>query len=194
MSDVDSASGFTPLYHLHGGTVRYNGRYTIASTLASDIFLGDPVIQTVTGQGTDIDVAAAAEVVLGIFAGCQYTAANGDVIWAKQWVSGTATLGGVAAEAFLYTDPSIVYSVQCNATVDADEITVFMDIEYTTGNTATGVSAAELDVASALATILQFRVIRFASAPTGIELSTTASLFPRVECQVATSPEIAPLL
>ena len=116
------------------------------------------------------------------------------MVWAKQWVSGTATLGGVAAEAHIYTDPSIVYSVQCNATVDSDEITEFMDIEYTAGNTATGVSAAELDVSSALATILQFRVIRFASAPTGIELSTTASLFPRVECHIATSPEIAPLL
>ena len=104
------------------------------------------------------------------------------------------TLGSVAAEAYVYTDPSIVYNVQCNATVDSDEITEFMDIEYTAGNTATGVSAVELDVASALATILQCRVIRFSAAPTGIELSTTASLFPRVECQVATSPEIAPLL
>ncbi len=194
MSDVDAANGFTPLYHLHGGTVRYNGKYTIASALASNIFLGDPVIQTVTGQGTDIDVAAAAEVILGVFAGCSYTAANGDVVFAKQWVTGTVTLGSVAAEAYVYTDPSIVYNVQCNATVDSDEITEFMDIEYTAGNTATGVSAVELDVASALATILQCRVIRFSAAPTGIELSTTASLFPRVECQVATSPEIAPLL
>jgi len=194
MSDVDAASGFTPLYHLHGGTVRYNGGYTIASALASDIFLGDTVIQTITGQGTDIDVGIVGGVNLGIFAGCSYTAANGDVVFAKQWVSGTATLGGVAAEAYVYTDPSIVYSVQCNATVDADEITEFMDIIAGSGNTATGVSAFELNVASSVATIAQFRVLRFASAPTGIELSTTSSLFPRVECQMAETPETAPLV
>ncbi len=194
MSDVDAASGFTPLYHLHGGTVRYNGGYTIASALASDIFLGDTVIQTITGQGTDIDVGIVGGVNLGIFAGCSYTAANGDVVFAKQWVSGTVTLGSVAAEAYVYTDPSIVYSVQCDATVDADEITEFMDIVAGSGNTATGVSGFELAVSTAAATILQFRVIRFASAPTGLELSTTASLFPRVECQMAEHPEIAPLV
>jgi len=174
--------------------VRYNGGYTIASALASDIFLGDTVIQTITGQGTDIDVGVVGGPNLGIFAGCSYVDANGDVRWAKQWISGTATLGGVAAEAFVYTDPSIVYSVQCDATVDADEINEFMDIVAGSGNTATGVSGFELAVSSAAATILQFRVLRFANAPTGIETSTTASLFPRVECQMAETPEIAELV
>ena len=73
MSNVDAPSGFTPLYHLHGGTVRYNGGYTIASGLASDIFLGDTVIETATGQGTDVDVGAATGVILGVFAGCRYS-------------------------------------------------------------------------------------------------------------------------
>lgn len=194
MSDIDAPNGFTPLYHLHGGTVRYNGGYTIASGLASDIFLGDTVIETATGEGTDVDVGVVGGPNLGIFAGCQYTAANGDVVWAKQWVSGTATLGGVAAQAFVYTDPNIVYSVQCSAAVLAAEIGQFMDIVAGAGNAATGVSGFELDQTTAAATILQFRVLRFASAPTGIDLSTTSSLFPRVECQMAESPEIAPLV
>lgn len=194
MSDIDAANGFTPLYHLHGGTVRYNGAYTIASALASDIFLGDTVIETASGEGTDIDVGIVGGVNLGIFAGCSYTAANGDVVFAKQWVSGTATLGGVAAEAYVYTDPSIVYSVQCSATVIAAEIGTFMDIVAGSGNAATGVSAFELDQSTSTAAIAQFRVLRFASAPTGIQLSTTSSLFPRVECQMAEQPEIAPVI
>ena len=194
MSDIDAANGFTPLYHLHGGTVRYNGGYTIASALASDIFLGDTVIETATGQGTDIDVGIVGGPNLGIFAGCQYVDANGDVRWAKQWISGTATLGGVAAEAFVYTDPSIVYSAQCNAAVAAAEIGQFMDIVAGAGNTATGVSGFELDQSTAAATIFQFRVLRFANAPTGIETSDLNSLFPRVECQMAETPEVAALV
>jgi hypothetical protein len=174
--------------------VRYNGAYTIASALASDIFLGDTVIETATGQGTDIDVGIVGGANLGVFAGCRYVAANGDVVWAKQWVSGTATLGGVAAEAFVYTDPNIVYSVQCNAAVAAAEIGQFMDIVAGAGNAATGVSGFELNQSTAVATIAQFRVLRFAAAPTGIELSTTTSLFPRVECQMAESAEIAALV
>lgn len=194
MSDVDAPSGFTPLYHLHGGTVRYNGKYTIASALASDIFLGDTVIETATGQGTDIDVGATTGVILGVFAGCSYTAANGDVVFAKQWVSGTATLGGVAAEAYVYTDPNIVYSAQVSAALSAAEIGQFASVIAGAGNTATGVSAFELNQATTVATILQWRILRFASAPTGIDLSDTSSLFPRVECQIAQHPEIAALL
>jgi hypothetical protein len=174
--------------------VRYNGGYTIASALASDIFLGDTVIETATGQGTDIDVGIVGGPNLGIFAGCSYVDANGDVRWAKQWISGTATLGGVAAEAFVYTDPNIVYSVQCNAAVLVAEIGQFMDIVAGSGNTATGVSAFELDQSTATAAIAQFRVIRFANAPTGIETSDLNSLFPRVECQMGESPEIAPVI
>ena len=194
MSNGDAPSGFTPLYHLHGGTVRYNGGYTIASGLASDIFLGDTVIETATGQGTDVDVGAATGVILGVFAGCRYTAANGDVVWAKQWVSGTATLGGVAAEAFVYTDPNIVFSAQVSAALSAAEIGQFASVVAGAGNVATGVSGFELDQSTTVATILQWRILRFASAPDGIDLSTTASLFPRVECQIAQSPEIAALL
>ena len=194
MSNIDAPSGFTPLYHLHGGTVRYNGGFTIASGLASDIFLGDTVIETATGQGTDVDVGAATGVILGVFAGCQYTAANGDVVWAKQWVSGTATLGGVAAEAFVYTDPNIVFSAQVSAALSAAEIGQFASVVAGAGNVATGVSGFELDQSTTVATILQWRILRFASAPDGIDLSTTSSLFPRVECQIAQHPEIAALL
>lgn len=194
MSNVDAPNGFTPSYHLHGGTVRYNGGYTIASALASDIFLGDTVIETATGQGTDIDVGGTTGIILGVFAGCRYTAANGDVVWAKQWVSGTATLGGVAAEAFVYTDPNIVFTAQASAALGADEIGQFASVIAGAGNAATGVSGFELNQATTVATILQWRILRFAPAPSGIELSTTASTFPRVECQMAQHVEIGQIL
>ncbi len=193
MANLDAANGFTPSYHLHGGTVRYNGKYTIASALASDIFLGDAVIETdAVGDGTSIDVAIVGGALLGVFAGCSYTAANGDVVFAKQWVSGTATLGGVAAEAYVYTDPSIVYTVQCDGTIAATDIGEFADLTAGAGNVATGVSGFELS-ATAGAAPAQFRILRLAPQPDGIALSEFATANPRIEVQMAEHPEIADL-
>ena len=191
MANLDAANGFTPSYHLHGGTVRYNGKYSIASALASNIFLGDAVIET-AADGSFIDVAAAGGAILGIFAGCQYTAANGDVVWAKQWVTGTATLGAVAAEAFVYTDPFIVYTVQNAGTIAATDIGEFADLVAGAGNVATGVSGFELSATAGVAPA-QFRILRLAPQPDGIALSEFATANPRIEVQMAEHPQIANL-
>lgn len=190
MANLDAANGFSPVRHLSGGTVRYaEGDYTIASALASDIFLGDPVIHT--GSDTLIDVAvggpsAPSATILGIFAGCRYTNAQGEPVWAKQWVSGTATLGGVAAEAFIYTDPDIVYSVQSEAALVAANIGTIVDfLESPTGNTSTGVSGAELEAIYTGG--VQFKILRAASAPDGIFPADLTSVNPRVEVIIAAS-------
>ena len=163
MANLDAPNGFTPVRHQKGGTVRYDGGYTITSALASDIFLGDAVI--LLGNGKDIDVAAATESVLGVFAGCRYTNAQGDVVWAKQWVSGTATLGGVDAEAFVYTDPNIVFAAQCTTIAEAD-VGLAADIGATAGNAATGVS--NFEILGTYGATGQFLVLGLSTAPDGI--------------------------
>jgi hypothetical protein len=128
--------------------VRYDGGFVIASALASDIFLGDLVILTGSGKNIDVAVGAAgtpSASVLGVFAGCQYVASNGDVVWAKQWATGTVTSGSQDAEAFVYTDPGIVYEVQA-LTIAAADVGLAADMEDTNaGDAATGVSRQELD-------------------------------------------------
>lgn len=190
MANLDAPNGFSPVRHLTGGTVRYTGGYTIDSAEASSIFLGDAVILHATpdggGFGNNIDVAAAGGTILGIFAGCQYTAANGDVVWAKQWVGGTATLGGAPAEAFVYTDTNIVYSVQVDGSIADTDITQFADLVAGAGNASTGVSGFELSATTAT-TIAQFQILGIASAPDGIYPADIASANPRVEVQVAES-------
>jgi hypothetical protein len=190
MPNLDAPNGFVPVRHLKGGTVRYaDGKYTIASGLASDIFLGDPVIHT--GSGTNIDVAVGGPTspsshILGIFAGCAYTNAQGEPVWAKQWVSGTATLGAVDAEAFIYTDPDIVYSVQLGGSITAADIGQLADfLESPTGNTATGVSGAELEAVFAAGT--QFKILRLAAAPDGIFEADISAANPRLEVIIADS-------
>jgi len=192
MANLDAPNGASPSYHLHGGTVRYNGKYTIASALAENIFLGDFVVLAATLNNTNIELAAVAENLLGVFAGCQYVAANGDVVWAKQWVSGTATLGGVDAEAFVYTDPSIVYTIQVNGSLSGLEaIGEQGEIDVSVaGNASTGISGHQISATTAV-TAAQLRIIRGAPQPNGIAMSDLTLANPRVEVQISEHAQIA---
>lgn len=192
MANLDAPNGFSPVRHLHGGTVRYTGGYTIASAEASSIFLGDAVIlhATPAADGNNIDVAAAGGEIIGVFAGCQYTAATGDVVWAKQWVGGTVTLGSVAAEAFVYIDQNIVFSVQVAGTIANTDIGNFADLVAGAGNASTGISGFELSATTA-GTIAQFQLLGLSSAPDGIFTADIATANPRVEVQIAESPYFA---
>jgi hypothetical protein len=191
MANLDAPNGFVPVRHRSGGLVRYSGGFTIESALASDIFLGDAVIMHATpaGDGNNIDVSGTGGSVLGIFAGCQYTAANGDVVWAKQWVSGTVTLGSVSAEAFVYTDLNIVFSVQLQGAYVAADVHQFADLVAGAGNVATGISGFEL--ATPAAGTAKFQVLGLSLAPDGIFPADASSVDPRVEVVISESALIA---
>jgi hypothetical protein len=79
MANVDAAFGARPVRHLTGGQIRAN-EYKIASGTSSNIFTGDFVKLLATGY---VDVAAAGDRILGVFAGCQYTATDGEVKFAR---------------------------------------------------------------------------------------------------------------
>lgn len=188
MPNVDAPTGFTPIRHLYGGTVRYDGGYTIASGYATSLFTGDPVSLAATVAGKDIERAVPATGrILGIFAGVQYTDATGEVRWDNQWVGGTTTKGGEDAEAFIYTDPGIVYVAQSDdGTLDATSTGQFVDFVLThAGNSSTGVSGAELDGSSVLGTILQFKLVAPATALDGISDTDLTDANSRWECLIA---------
>lgn len=183
MANLDAPNGFLPVRHRNGGIVRYTGGYTIDSGQASNFFQGDVVIldATPTGDGNNIDVyAAAGGDIVGVFAGCQYTAANGDVVFQNQFASGTTTKGGTPVEAFVYVDPNIVYSVQLNGTLLVAEVGLFSDADVSVaGNAANGISGMQLTVTPGATG--QFQVLGLAGAPDGIFLADISSANPRVE-------------
>lgn len=190
MANLDAPNGFVPVRHLRGGTVRYTGGYTIDSGEASSIFQGDAVILHATPgtNGNNIDVAAAGGGVLGVFAGCQYVAANGDVVWSNQWVGGTTTSGSQPAEAFVFTDPDIVFSVQVDGALANTEIGGFADLVTTVaGNTANGISGMQLN-ATVGAGPAQFQVLALAEAPDGIFPADISTDNPRVLVQMTETP------
>jgi len=190
MANLDAPNGLLPVRHLRGGIVRYSGGYTIDSGEASSIFQGDGIILHATPgvNGNNIDVAAAGGGLLGVFAGCQYVAANGDVVWSNQWVGGTVTSGAQPAEAFVYTDPDIVFSIQVNGALANTEIGGFADLDVSVaGNAATGVSGMQLN-ATVGAGPAQLQVLSLAEAPGGIYTADISTDNPRVLVQLTETP------
>ena len=142
MANVDAPNGFTPVRHLTGGIIRME-EMPIASGTAAAIFSGDMVTLLATGY---IKVAAATDAnLLGAFAGCSYTAADGSKVFSKYWPAGTVTSGTADAVGYVYVDPNIVYAAQTSGTAAFADNGLFMDLEDTAGDTATGRSNQEIN-------------------------------------------------
>ncbi len=156
--NVDNPNGFTPSRHLKGGVIRAN-EYPIASAYAANIFTGDAVIQTTDGV---IEVAAAGNTnQIGIFAGVEWTAADGEQKFSRYWPTGTVTKGSANAKAYVFDDPDIAFAVQ---TVSGTAFTQAMvggnsDLVAGAGNTATGQSGFELNIGTVATTTAQYRIL-----------------------------------
>jgi len=154
MANSDNPRGFSPVRHMTGGVIRMN-EYPIASGDSGDgtgIFSGDVLTLDTDGYA---DLAAVTEAVLGIFAGCHYTATDGSVVFSRQLPADTATLGAANIIAYVYDDPNIVFSAQVSGTGAFANNRGGFDIVIGTGSTTTGQSGAELDTTT-LATSGQF--------------------------------------
>ena len=128
MANVNAPDGFTPAYHMYGGTIR-PARMRIESGTSASIFSGD-VVNLSSGyviQGT------ATGTPIGVFYGVFFTATDGTPTFSKVWTGGTATLGSADAEALVYSDPGIVYEAQFTAGTPAVS---FIGSKYTLSTTA----------------------------------------------------------
>ena len=141
MANTDTPRGFWPLRHLTGGTIRSN-TYAIATTYGTDIFRRD-VVKVVAVGG--IDLAAAGNRFVGVFAGVKYVDASGNQKYSEYWPASTA---GTSIEATVYDDPYTVFGAQsAGSTVEAD-IGNLTDHVAGSGSTTTGHSAHELNGSS----------------------------------------------
>ena len=143
MANSDAYSGFRPAYHFTGGTIREQ-EYTIADLYGSNILAGDMVKST--GTGRNIAVCVAGDRALGVFAGCRYVAANGDVVFRGYWPASTDAIGTIVA--YVYDDPWIVFEVQAGGTlgIAATDVNQMADMVSThAGSTSTGRSGQEVD-------------------------------------------------
>jgi hypothetical protein len=143
MANVDAPNGAKPVRHLTGGVIRAREWKIIGDgNASSNIFTGDFVKLQSSGY---ITVAGAGDRLLGVFAGCKYTASDGTPKFAKYWPASTTTLGSADATAYVYDDPNIVFAIQGDGTDAFTQVGNLANIAVTAGSTTTGQSKMELD-------------------------------------------------
>jgi len=169
MSSTSAPFGFRASFH-NSGQMRPKA-YTIASTYAANIFEGDPVklvdagtVQLGTSDGTRSGTVAGI-LLLGVFAGCQYTDALGKPTVSSYWPSGvTAT----DITAWVYDDPETLFNVQYSnpgtpgTTTMQTAVGEQMDwvVASPGGSTSTGLSNTQIGVIET--TSGQFQLTGFA--------------------------------
>ena len=173
MANTDSPFGLRPHNKL-GSTPNGNGLTAYKVQIAgvagssSSIFQGDMVIPLTNGL---VDVSAAdggSVAILGVMAGCQYTDLNGKPVFDNNYPGTSSLKSGTEATVFVYDDPFQVYEVQCDASLTnlATATALIHSNAEGTGfgsETANGISAGEISVASAGATTAtdNFRIVGF---------------------------------
>jgi hypothetical protein len=99
---------------------------------------------------------------IGVFVGCEYVNAQGQVIHSQYYPSGYAAPTGTAIKAYVVDDPNVLFQVQLDGAIDQSDIganTFFAAAQSTsTGNTSTGNSTSALD-ATTVTTTAAFRIV-----------------------------------
>ena len=172
MSSTSAPFGFRPSFH-NSGQMRPKA-YTIASTYAANIFMGDPVklvdagtIQLGTSDGSRTGTVDGV-LLLGIFAGVEYTDALGKPTVSNFWPTGTAATNIVA---YVFDDPETLFDVQYanpgTPGTDTVQTAVGEECDWTAtapgGSTSTGLSSTSLTVI--MATSGQFQITGFHMFP-----------------------------
>jgi hypothetical protein len=139
--------------------------------IATNIFNGSIValdtngyIVLMTATGADGTTNAFPAGTIGVFVGCQYINAQGQVINSQYYPSGTT---GVV-KAYVVTDPNVVFQGQLDgsgtqAVLGANTFLAAAQ-STSTGNTRTGNSTVALD-ATVQTAAAAFRIVGFASQP-----------------------------
>lgn len=138
MADKKNAPyGLKPACSITGGawTEKTNVYYIATNagggtTYATPIFTGDPVIwgSALANQGggtiarygfnTDGNNDGNAVPVLGVFWGCEYTLATGELVKSAYWPGGVAVQAGSKIKAYIIDDPMVVYDIQVSTWTD----------------------------------------------------------------------------
>ncbi len=169
MANQDAPFGLRPVKSSLSS--QRQNRYRIASGYDTNIFQGDLV--TVATDGTITRVAPGATALcLGVFNGCEYVDANGDVKFSNHW---PADATGTNIFANIIDDPSATFEVQGNAAFPVTDLFGNFDIvdNNPVGRTASGVSSMELAVSTGATTAgLALKAIDISQDPENSDTAT----------------------
>lgn len=145
---------------------------------ATNIFNGqvviigaDGYIALATASGADLttnNLGGSGVGAIGVFMGCEYVNAQGQLIHSQYYPSGYAAPSGTQIKAFVVDDPNVLFQAQLDGSGAQTIIgtnTTFAAVQSTsTGNTATGNSTSALD-ATVATTAKAFRIVAHVSDP-----------------------------
>ena len=175
MASTASPYGLRPVNQL-GGTPYAGATRTYLidpAGTASTIYNGSPVyvnssgyLAVATATGADattngFPVGTANTGIVGVFVGCSYYNAQGQLIFSQYYPTGTTGI----VQAQVVDDPNVVFQVQSAGTVT--QAAVGANVFFTTGAVATGSTttgnstASVVAGASAVTTTAAFRVVGF---------------------------------
>jgi len=183
MSSTLSPNGLTPSRRWGSSNSTGTNMYNIASGYATSIYTGT-LVEIAAGN---LNILAAgtgntAAKPIGVFQGCQYTAANGTPTWSAYWPASTAVLSGSQAIGYVCDDPFATFIVQADGAVSAQNLmTLNYEAIIGTGSLITGQSNGSLDASTGKtgATAL-LRPIAYEATPG----NTQASAYPRLEVEL----------
>lgn len=169
------------------GSAPYTGMvypYPILGTYATALFEGD-LVQLTGGFINQYTLAAAAATpAIGVFKDCTYRDTSGIIQFSKYWPAPGSVFVGTTPIANIITDPNVIFSIQCNATVTpttANAVNKVASVSFAVnGNTSTGLSGMQLDTntfqTGAANSYFPLHVIGFDSIPGNVSGTPYANL------------------
>jgi hypothetical protein len=182
MATVAAPYGLRPVKRIDG--LPYAGAQSVyqidPAGLASNIFNGQVVhinangfiaLSTATGADATTNALPTGTTLtgsIGVFMGCEYVNAQGQLVHSQFYPSGAAAPTGTQIKAYVVTDPDVLFQAQLNGAGAQTIIgtnTFFAAAQSTsTGNTRTGNSTSAL-TASVVTTTAAFRIVEHVSPP-----------------------------
>ena len=146
MANVIEKYGLKPVRQLNGSPfINAQNRYRIAANYGTAIYQGDLVIPVSSGN-IERATANTSNAVVGVFNGCFYTDPTTQKPTFSNFYPGTVNASDIIA--MVIDGPDTVYEVKSNASFAVADLFRNYSITNTTGSTKTGISFAQLDVAT----------------------------------------------
>jgi hypothetical protein len=130
------------------------------------MFMNAPVlIDSATGDIRPA-TAGAANPLIGVMQGVEYTNAQGRRTVSNWWPTGTVALANDPGTVVYYTqDPWITYEIQANGVVARTSLGLIGSFTAQSGDTGTGLSTVTLDTATILAAQDQLQIVGITKGP-----------------------------
>lgn len=164
-----AGNGFRPVGVLGAANAQQTRQYWIGQNYGLNIFYGDPVCMSAAGEiilGTDALILGADMV--GVFLGCEYRNADGEVKFSQYYPASTNVDEGV--KAYVSDNPFTLYKAKIlggdggsDTTLDRTSIGLNIALAFTAGSTTTGNSGSGVDSTETGTTTQGFRIVDLVS-------------------------------